>query len=503
MRVVWVVGGHSTTKTSLEQALRFDRTGTEYFVRLANHPAEIPAEHLKDPGVVVLLDSFHPQFPGFEGLKAIRAMGFKGPAYLFGEPAPESAVEPFKNLGLSGYFPPFERADYFFAGGLIHYQLHFDGQLDLSHFLGSNGKASIETISNLKDFASFGVKLATFVGRFGVDLNQLKKVLMGLSLPHVKTGTGTPKIDEPFKLYYGMDPTKIILAAPGFSKGSNRDALVAEFCDSVATLKSSTPGHSGLFPEIHHVAKSAENLVILAGSAKSSVEAMDPMILMTTIAFPKTQEVQNSPVYVFAFSHVVPTDEMSGDAAYQDSLPIDGAQPPEAPTDEIEAPAAEAQPAGTIEAVDVSSLLSEPIVVGDQPSGLAEQQLTNETPSADAPPEPVDGAFFDSAAFGADGQMMDAGQLDAMAKEQERSNQEIEKLKGDLVAMGQDLRRLMKERRLPSTDRELRDAYAQLEAKLKKTIEERTRFAKVIELKDQEIAALKAQVQDLKARSAA
>jgi len=78
---------------------------------------------------------------------------------------------------------------------------------------------------------------------------------MGLSLPHVKTGPGAPMIEQPFALHYGMDPTKVILAASGFSKGCNREALMREFCDSVANLKTQNPGHSGLFPEIHHVSK--------------------------------------------------------------------------------------------------------------------------------------------------------------------------------------------------------------------------------------------------------
>jgi len=243
--------------------------------------------------------------------------------------------------------------------------------------------------------------------------------------------------------------------------------------------------------------------VILAGTAKSAVEAMDPMILMTTLTFPTTKDVRNSPVYVFAFTHVVPTDEMSGDLAYLESHTVEAES---TPADPSSAETSAEQPVGTIEEVDITKILAEPNVVGDTPefSPVDFGPVTGSSGNAVDTETPGEGIASDSGGvLDSSSSTIDTAQLEAMMKEQEESAAEIGRLKTELMVMGQDIRRLMKERRQPSTDREMRDAHEQLQAKYKKTTEDRNRLSKAIELKDQEIAELKSEILNLKSRPAA
>src|SRR4051812_41190128 len=100
MKVIWLLGGDANARKQLERNLAPERTSVEYKVKRASSLADIPPEDLRKSSVTILADAFHPQYPGFEGLKAIRATGFPGPVYIFGEPAAELAVTPFRSLGL-------------------------------------------------------------------------------------------------------------------------------------------------------------------------------------------------------------------------------------------------------------------------------------------------------------------------------------------------------------------------------------------------------------------
>ncbi len=192
MRIVWLVGGPASAKTALERALDAERMGVPFAVHTASSVQEIPHEHYANPGVVALLDAFSARDQGFAGVRTLRDAGFKGHIFLFGEPAPEEAANAFNSMGLSGFFPPYERADYFFIGGVIHAAIAYDGNLDVNRFILPGGRSSFETLRSLKDFNTFSAKLATFVSKFGIELGRLRKVLMALSLPHVKTDTGQP-----------------------------------------------------------------------------------------------------------------------------------------------------------------------------------------------------------------------------------------------------------------------------------------------------------------------
>lgn len=483
MRVIWLLGGQVSDKVSLEEAFARPQFGANYLVRQAQSIDEIPDEHLREPGVVVLVDSFHPKWPGFEALRQLRQKAFHGPVFLFGEPAPESALEPFKHLALSGYFPPFERADYYFASGLIHHYLNFDGRLDLSAFLAPTGRASDETIRNLTDFNLFVKKMNSFVSRFGVDATQLKKVLMGLSLAHVKTGSGHAGIEEPFTISFGMDPEKIILSATSFSKGVAPKAVLEEFCSSLATLKSVTSLQSSIFPEIHHVSRAAENLVIFGGSARSASEQMDPMMLMTTLSFPGKGGASAGPVYSFIFAHVKESAELSEEVARIEKasavsagaeVGASAAQPAVETAPVVEEVAEESiAPAGTIEAVNIDKILTDPTIEGDAPA-----ELSAEGGEAEAQLGPM------------------GSELPGIsAEEAAEAVQQLVQLKEITQIMGQDIRRLMKERREPTTDRELRDAYVQLEEKLKLLTVERNRAILELEKSEKALADLKKQIE--------
>ncbi len=376
MRLVWLIGAPASAKTALEQALTHDRTGILYTVRTAASVAEVPDEHFANPGVIALLDAFSVQHKGFEGVKLLRDRGFKGHVFIFGEPAPEEVSLALTSLGLSGFFPPFERVDWFFVGGVIHASTEYDGSIDVQRFISPGGRCSFETIRSLKDFNAFSAKLAAFVGRFGIDLPKLKKVLMALSLPHVKTDSGSPAIEQPFSIYYGMDPKKIALATQTHSRGAAMDVVRKSYASAVSSIRSEVPLTGAMFPEFIHLTKVTQNLVLLGGSATNTdLHTFDPVLLVTTIPFPPKDATATVRPYFFSFIHVVPA---------ADIVESDGATPAPAASEVLvaatpapEAPVEDQSPlaAGTLlDSSDLGDLLAEPKLVGDAPTVIAESE---------------------------------------------------------------------------------------------------------------------------------
>ena len=520
MRVIWLLGEDARAKKLLEQQLTPQARGVDYRVRLVKTLEEIPEDHIMNPGVTILLDAFHPTLGGFEGLKTIRSMGFEGPVFLFGEPSPDLAVMPFRTAGLSGYFPSLDRADFNFVSGLIHYRLNFVGDMDLTHFLKTGGRSSSEVIKSFRDFNAFGMKLATFVGRFGVDIAQLKKVLMGLCLGHVKTGSGAPVIDNPFTIHYGMDPNKVMLAVSTFSRGATQASVLNDFCEVLAGLKNQKALPGTIFPEFYHVGRAAENLILLCGSAQSTSDSMDPMMLLTAIAFPNVNDKKQAPIGVFAFAHVLQTAEIASDGAapptptLEESVPTDAVSLVEAPPaaegwpeatnrdpGNAEAHAAKApeaeKPSGTLQSVDLNDILEDPKIIGDVPHvNNPDKPVTGKWEGA-LPVAPIEKGSVLTASADVSAELA-AAQTKATAAETE-----LKRLKDVCAAMSLDVRRLMKERRQPTTDRELRDAVTGLEEKLKKVTAEKLRSTTEIAERDKQIETLKAQVDALRRAKAA
>ncbi len=497
MRVVWVVGGHDATIKILKEALSSERLQTEYLIRRAQKISEIPPTHLADPGVTILLDCFHPRYPGLDGLKALHQAKFQGAVFLFGEPAPESAIEAFKKYGLAGFFPAMDRMDPFFVAGLLHYRMHFTGAVNVDHFLSKTGKSSVEQIKNLKDFGAFQTKLGNFVGRFGIDLSHLRKVLMGLSLSHIKAGGGGTTVDQSFPIYYGMDPEKLCLAVPAFSKGVSKDVLVGELCQVLSQVHSPVSINPGLFPEIHHVAKSAENLVILSGNATLPASPRDPMLLLATIPFPSQAQLQKSQSYHFTLAIVEATEDMPMDKAEEivvEASPVAASGPTEVLVEKA-APAPAAAPTRTLESVDIDKILSEPKITGDQPDVRS--------PAVSAAPSAGNHESYGAGSIDPATTEAQAAQAAAASQALGEAQAELERLKAEVQVMAHDIQRLMKERRQPTTDRELRDAFTQVEEKMKAHLGERQRLQKDVELRDKQIEILKQQIEDIKKNKAA
>lgn len=471
MRVVWVVGGHDAILSELQKGLSSERLFVEYLIRRADKLSDIPATHLKHPGTVFLLDCFQPQLAGLEGLKKLHAMGAKGSVYLFGEPAPESAIEAFRQYNLAGFFPAMDRVDPYLVAGILHYKLYFSGTLKMENFISPTGKAAVEQIKSLKDFGAFQNKLGAFIGKFGIDLSQMRKVLMGLSLAHVKTGSGAPSIEQGFPIYYGMDPRKVCIAVPAFSKGANAQALMTELCQVLGSLKSPTGINHGLFPEIHHVAKAAENLVIFSGNALAPQDSRDPMMLLATLPFPDQADDRGSALYHFSLSLVQSTEEMTPEEANEATgLARPGVPAPASP---VPAPAPESP--RTLEVVDIQKILSEPKITGDVPKTLPEFI----TPENAAPV---------------------SAEHSAMSIQ---DKEELMRLREEVKVLSVDIKRLMKERRQPTTDRELRDAFNVVEEKMKSVQADRTKILRDVELRDKQIEILKQQIEEIKKNKAA
>jgi hypothetical protein len=497
MRIVWLLGGDAQAKKNLERALATQSPATEYSVRMASAISDISEDDLMHPGVVMVCDAFHPTYPAFEGIKALRATGFSGPLFLSGEPSPELSVAPFLQHALAGYVPSFDRLDFSFFAGLIHHQIFFDGTLAIEKFLEHGGRSSSEVVRTFKDFNQFGAKLATFVQKFGIDVNQVRKLLMGLGLPHIKGSASGPSVDQSFTLYYGIDAHKLVLGVTAFSRGSTREALLSDFTSVLAGHKDQKALPGTIFPELFHVARAVNNLVLISGSAKQPVQNLDPLFLVAAIPFPQVANKPQGPINLFSFVYVQPTAEIEK-RAEEEPLPLSAEV---APPSQAQSVSAEAQPEGMIGNVDMDGILNEPVIMGDQPTFVDSDAARSASPSNRAPTQPLPsskplgdvGSTFNSVApSSGEGEELDPA-----------TQAELVRLREVCAAMSADIRRLMKERRVPSTDRELRDAVVQLEEKLKKQIAEKSRVNKLYEDAVMEVNSLKLQMEAIKTNKAA
>lgn len=491
MRVVWLLGANPRVQQELQTLLNSPLYGQVYLVRRAESLLNIPEEHYKDPGVTLLLDAFSPFHPGFEGLKAAREKNFKGKIFLCGEPGSQMAGQAILHHNLNGYFGSFDRVDLHFLAGVIHNSIYFDGQMNLMQFLKPGGRCASDQIKSLKDFNIFGNRLGAFVGRFGVDLNHLRKVLMGLSLGHVKSGTPGTQMDDTFVIHYGMDPQKIVLVTTTLSKGANESLLHQEFSELVTELKSSAPPkNASMFPEMHHVARSSENMVLLCGSSKYQHMALDPMMIFTVLPFPGPKN-QKHAYYQFAFSHVSYTEEMEESVARLDPAPEAHAELEAQQQTEDET---HSQPdVTTLKETELNAILSEPKITGDQPV------INNATPkkpvfsSAQRKPLPYQEQPSNdkSNMGGVMESVSDDDSTNISNSKYQQALDEIENLKVLCAALGEDVKRLMKERRVPSGDKELKESFMKLEAKHKELTTKYVALTEELKEKEAEIKNMK------------
>lgn len=534
MRIVWLVGGPASAKPALERALAAERMGVPFAVHTATSVQEIPQEHYANRGVVALLDAFSAQDQGFAGVRTLRDAGFKGHIFLFGEPAPEEAANAFNSMGLSGFFPPYERADYFFIGGVIHAAIAYDGNLDVNRFILPGGRSSFETLRSLKDFNAFSAKLATFVSKFGIELGRLRKVLMALSLPHVKTDTGQPAIDQPFSIYYGMDPVKVVLGARSFSRGVALPNLVSSYTEALVAHRSDKPFQGAMFPEFFHLTKATQNLLLFSGSATATTSAVDPVYLLTVMPFPAKANTATASSYFFSCMHVVPSLEIaegeeapaaSGEAPMETAATAlnESVATTSTPNEDFTQSApADSAPEGSmlLDSSDVGALLAEPKIMGDAPvlvpvagvessvvslssSGSAFAPEESEEESGGAPVDILAAPEGDLApSEGVTGDLI-SDQSEELQRKLNAALAELEHHKQANEAMGADIKRLMKERRQPTTDRELRDSNQRLAEQVKTLTGEKLKALEMVSTRDKQIELMKVQIDTLKKEKAA
>ncbi len=507
LRLLWIIGADPNSLGAFEKALSQNKMGAEYFVRYADSPEEIPDEHMNETGVATIIDAFHPRFPGFEGVKHLRERGFQGHIYLMGEPSTDSAHETFQQLTVSAYLPPYERLDIAFAAGLIH--SHFYGLQNgaLSHFLSDGGRAASTNIKSYADFNRFLSTISLFAGKFGVDQSLLKKLLLGITLPHFRTENGTMIVDTPFVLSYGMDPVKLLLSCSSFSRGSDIIEIENEFCTAVMRMKDQSV-NSTIFPEFNHVLRSVENLIIFLGNPNSAEESTESMQLLSAIGFHQPGKTVAKSMTLAGFAKLTQSHDVDLEIA---KLPLKRpdiaeavATKPSIPpsiasaSEESLLPAEEQNPTTPAAATDDSADSTLTL----NPDEI-DQLLGPASPEDVAPPEATTESETSDSEVAADSESVREAKrvaeelLAASGAELETKNNEINRLKELCVSMSADIKRLMKQRREPTSDKELKDAYTTAQEKIKKLTEEKNKFDAEVKAKTAEIESLKAQVKTL------
>ncbi len=485
MKVLWLITMDEYAQAQFELALATTRTGCDYLVRRAESLSQIPEAHLAHSGVVFVLDAFNPSHPGFEGLKKLRSMGFGGHVFVAGEPSPETAEEAFSKFHLSGFFGTLDRVDYALAAGVIHNCFSYKTDLDLRVFLEDGGRSSEEEIANAQEFAHFVNVLGKFVSRFGLSPQLVKKVLMGLSLGYMKMGSGGPAFEGKFAVQFGIDKRKLILSLRALSKGNGPDGILREFTQAVLSLGSTQSLKPGLFPDMNHVVRSAQALQVFSGNFEQENSQVDPLTLMTVVPFPDSVAQNEISAQWFGYCHVKKSEEMPIEIA---QAPLVEALETESTQTSLTDSGASPQP---IDESAVKELLSENMVLAspsefDIPSGpgdaesfgikfeeevqrepsVAEGENVEDSDSALAPSEPA----------------MDSEEIAKLKSE-------LEELRAVSAAMAVDVKRLMKERREPHTDKELREAKRLLEERVKELNAEKRQLEEALASKNSENSA--------------
>lgn len=445
MKVVWLVSADESLSPKLKSEL--DRTGVSYLVRHAKKVAQIPDEHVQSTGVAALVDSFHVEHTGFDGLKKLRERGFKGPIYMFGEPAPEKTTGPFTDLELSGFFPAIERADLSYIAGVVHNCFSLNEQLNLPTFLNSENKVGSAKISKYEDVEAISQKLSLFASRFGVKDDTLKKVIMGLCMGHIQTKHGESQIPEPFEIRFGTDRNKIVLTVPSHSKSNNIKVIRNEFAQALANFHNAELKNSALFQEFHHLVKAVNNLSIFGGSSAKDTEFPDPMFLTTRIQFGVSTQNDAHLGYYFSIHHTKPSESLDEATAHLPLL-ID------AEGSEQEAASSPKSNVTSHSEKDLKEILNDPVVVGDSPDQRGERiPLNTNSHQIDNGPE--------GAKLSEDEMIVNKNYL-------EKLKNDVKELKATNEALAEDIFKLMKERKEPALDTELRKQNEELKAKNEK-----------------------------------
>lgn len=465
MRQIWILGDDSRAQTRLSTAFSDGTYGIKYEVRTFSSLSQISAENFQRQDLSFLLDAFCSEHPGFEGLKELRTLGFKGPVLLMGEPAPQDAHDPFLEQELTAFVPPVDRFDPELVAGIIHTVHEFQGEIDIKGFLQKGAKASIETIKDMGGFNQLALKLASFVVRLGIDVHKIKRVLVSMSSSHVKSVSGVPQLIAPFKIAYGLDSKKMVLAVSLVNKKTSTVELKNELIHALKNLKNdkSPKSHRS---DLLNVSKLTNNIIYFGGSINS--EDSNDHYILSAIPLVSTKDAAIE-FYSFGFVWAKPFEESA-------AVEVD---------DEVVAIPTE--------------VLFEPNIVGDhvpedEPLTFApviesaiEQSIDNEA-STDGI-ESIESAS-DSVAI---------AELEVKIQTLDLELKKEQKL---AAALASDVKRLMKERRQPITEGDLKESLKELTLRFDRAQEQNKRMTEMLAQKETQIELLKAQVDRLKSTAA-
>ncbi len=514
MRQVWVISDDKSVSEQLGYALNFEVFGLRYRVLRADKVEQIPEEDILDAGVVFLVDAFHSPTAGFNGVRALRGRNCVGPVFLCGEPAPQEAVEPFSKGEITGFLPPVHRLDFQFAAGLIHYALTFEGDLKLSQFLSHGGRASTETIRTMQDFNQLTLKLINFVSRFGVDVQKIKKSLVSLCYSHVQAGASGITVHKPFKLSFGLDPKKIIIATNLDLNPLKFEEFRTEFCHSLQEHREGSVTPKNARPDFRTTSKLTENLTIIWGDASSSDWAKsEKAYVLVAIPF-NHQTAKGERPYFFNFVRVHPSKEKAqeADSNAAPDLIAEIKLTPEG------LPSSASHTAGSEESPEVEgpSSVFEPSILGDAPvtsAPSAEEALreavlngTEDEKSSgelEMPPRSEQSEFEDGESgveegAESEGQLNQSAEFDALQEKLEAAQKDLNEQRTLAKSLAVDVRRLMKERRQPISQGELKEINEELKGKCDRLQAQNKALIEEIAVKETRIKELDEQVKRLK-----
>jgi hypothetical protein len=492
MRQVWLLSDSPRTLRALQYALKRPGMGVQYRLDQIDTFEKVSAGHLQDRGVTFILDAFHSKYPGFEGLRHLRELGFEGPVFIAGEPAPEEAVVPFAQLKLTGFLPPLERLDSSVAAGLVHYKLNFGGDFDLKHFLEEGGRSASERIANINDFNQLIRKLMKFVQRFGVNVEKLKRTVVALSGSHVKTTAQGPHVSAPFRICYGVDASKLMLAVSLDLPNSDGQNLSEDFVSGLTHFREPAKAPvRGRRQDFANSARVAGNQILIWGNSREGT-ADGEAFLLAALPFSREGAPCIDP-YFFAFVEARPSVELSDEGL----PPITLASRTEDTADVFEPmiagdlPADE-QPAARSAVPAPVRPLPQASPLGDLPMSSFSESLA----SLDPVPAPSSPQARENLAPPV---ILPSLAPDKMQAELRKALDDLRHLQKVSDAMAADIKRLMKERREPRTDPELREAIAEGVERAKRLQEANQAVVEKLEKKDAEIKLLQTQLSRLKA----
>lgn len=466
--MVWLISADDTSCSKIQK--EFDRCGSPYLVRHASKITQVPPEHINSTGVAFFIDSFHSEHLGFSGLKLLREKNFKGLVYMFGEPAPEKATNAFTDLQLSGFFPSIERADLAYVTGLVHHSFELQTDVNLNLLLNTEHKLGSAKITKLDDLDEISKKLSLFASRFGVEEDSIKKAVMGLCMSHIQTKHGESQIHEPFELKFGTDRLKIVLQVPTHSKGNKIDVLRNEFAQALSNFHNSELKNSVLFQEYHHLVKAVNNLSVIGGGSSSELEYPDPLFLITRIQFQTKSKESGQLGYYFSIQQTRPNDSLDERVA---KLPLIE----EAKETKIDTSTQDTPNVRSHSEKDLQEILSEPVIVGDLPADKGEDIALN----------------AESSQIGKDVKDTKISEDETIVNKHyyEKLKQDLKDIRLANETMSEDVFRLMKERKEPALDTELKKQNEDLKSKIQKM---ETEF-------DAALKSLQTQIDELKEKN--